>query len=271
MGKRNRLPVAWKTGTSWGFRDAWTAGLFGRYVLVVWLGTPDHRAHANLIGVQAAAPLFFRMVDALTGDIDAVSAPVDSTPLNVRRVAVCQASGDLPNAECPRTVATWFIPGRTTIAPSTLHRRVTLDITTGSPVCAPEGTPGTRSEVFVFWPSELRESRRKAGIRERAAPDLSMCQLGAQQSGRPPVIQSPRRSGTYLLSGAGDSIGLSASSDAAQSRLYWYADGALVGVSAPEQSIDWVPARAGQFTISVSDGSGHSEARSVQVGYTGGR
>ncbi|MDO9354184.1 MAG: penicillin-binding protein 1C, partial [Solirubrobacteraceae bacterium] len=40
-GQRAFPKVAWKTGTSWGFRDAWTAGVFGRYVLVVWVGNFD--------------------------------------------------------------------------------------------------------------------------------------------------------------------------------------------------------------------------------------
>ncbi len=35
---RARWPIAWKTGTSWGFRDAWSAGIVGPYVLVVWIG-----------------------------------------------------------------------------------------------------------------------------------------------------------------------------------------------------------------------------------------
>src|SRR5262249_32642908 len=60
---RTRWPVAWKTGTSWGFRDAWSAGLVGPYVLVVWIG--DFRGSGNpaFIGVDAAAPLFFRIAD----------------------------------------------------------------------------------------------------------------------------------------------------------------------------------------------------------------
>jgi len=267
-GQSSRVPVAWKTGTSWGFHDAWTAGIVGRFVLIVWLGTPDHAPQANLIGVQAAAPLFFRIVDVLSGDRDAVLAPVDSTPLNVRRVAVCEASGELPNPDCPRTVDTWFIPGKTSIATSTMHRRVTVDVSTGDPVCRPAGSPGTRSDVFVYWPSELREARLKAGIRDRTAPDPSMC--GAPSSvAQAPIIKSPRRGGTYLLAGPNDRIGLMASADSGQSRLYWYADGALVGISAPEQTLDWRPARAGSFVLTVSDAGGNTEQRQVRVGFIG--
>ncbi len=57
--------VAWKTGTSWGFRDAWTVGVFGPYALAVWVGNFDGSSNAALVGVQTAAPLFFHIVDGI--------------------------------------------------------------------------------------------------------------------------------------------------------------------------------------------------------------
>ena len=53
-------PTAWKTGTSWGFHDAWTAGVVGNYVLVVWVGNFDNTANPAFVGIQTAAPLFLR-------------------------------------------------------------------------------------------------------------------------------------------------------------------------------------------------------------------
>src|SRR3984885_2596762 len=62
---RSQWPVAWKTGTSWGFRDAWSAGIVGPYVLVVWIGDFSGQGNPSFVGVDAAAPLFFRIADAL--------------------------------------------------------------------------------------------------------------------------------------------------------------------------------------------------------------
>jgi penicillin-binding protein 1C len=58
--RSSSLPVYWKTGTSWGFRDAWSVGIFGPYVLVVWEGNFDSRGNNALVGADAAAPLFFK-------------------------------------------------------------------------------------------------------------------------------------------------------------------------------------------------------------------
>ncbi|MDR2013107.1 MAG: penicillin-binding protein 1C, partial [Rhodanobacter sp.] len=86
------LPVYWKTGTSWSFRDAWTAGVFGPYVLVVWVGNFDNSSNTAFVGVDAAAPLFFQIVDALRAERP-LAEPPRPVPSDLKRVRICLASG----------------------------------------------------------------------------------------------------------------------------------------------------------------------------------
>jgi penicillin-binding protein 1C len=167
---RTRWPVAWKTGTSWGFRDAWTAGVAGPYVLVVWIGNFSGEGNPAFVGVDAAAPLFFRIVDGLNLARPSEDASLPSPPPGVSSVAVCVGSGDLPNVDCPHTVNTWYIPGKSPIRVSQLHRAVAIDAATGAPVCAPY-PPTTRFEVFEFWSSDMLTlfGRRDAAARAAAA------------------------------------------------------------------------------------------------------
>src|SRR5207249_4869476 len=72
--------VAWKTGTSWGFRNAWSVGVVGRHVLAVWIGNFDGSGNPAFIGVKAAAPLFFQIVDSLREQGLDRGAPVRSPP-----------------------------------------------------------------------------------------------------------------------------------------------------------------------------------------------
>ena len=58
-------PVFWKTGTSHGFRDAWSVAVFNHYVLAVWIGNFDGRANGTFVGRIAAAPLLFQIIDSL--------------------------------------------------------------------------------------------------------------------------------------------------------------------------------------------------------------
>ena len=181
---RARWPVAWKTGTSWGFRDAWSAGVVGPYVLVVWIGNFDGQGNPAFVGVDAAAPLFFRIADALNLARPDEDVPPLTPPPGVSRVAVCAESGDLPNADCPHTVETWYIPGKSPIRVSQLHRAVAIDPLTGRPACPPYAA-GTRFEVFEFWSSDMLKLFR-AG--RHAAPHAA-----AAAGLRRPTIRRTRR------------------------------------------------------------------------------
>src|SRR6185503_1671144 len=148
---------------------AWSAGLVGPYVLAVWIGDFSGEGNPAFVGTDAAAPLFFRIADALNLARPDEAAPPHVPPPGVTRVAVCAESGDLPNADCPRTVETWYIPGKSPIRVSQLHRAVGIDPETGRPVCAPFAA-GTRVEVFEYWSSDMLKLFRQSGMPRRTPP-----------------------------------------------------------------------------------------------------
>ena len=262
---RARWPVAWKTGTSWGFRDAWSAGVVGPYVLVVWIGNFDGHGNPAFIGVDAAAPLFFRIADALNLARAAEGVPPLAPPPGVSRVAVCSGSGDLPNADCPHTVDTWYIPGKSPIRVSQLHRAVAIDLQTGRPACPPYG-PDTRFEVFEFWPSDMLRLFREAGIPRRTPPPIPSC--AAEDRMDAPRIASPLRNVTYALrqSAARDVIALDAGVAADVQRVFWFDGSALIGVRpVSEGALPWRPATAGIHLVRVVDDRGRSAEREVDV------
>src|SRR5439155_23342381 len=115
----NVAPVYWKTGTSHGFHDAWSIGVFDHYVLAVWIGNFDGHANGAFVGRTAAAPLFFQIIDSLRANwpkpgkthlsapganayfvaADFVRGRESATPAtgaNLKRVEFCAVSGDLP-------------------------------------------------------------------------------------------------------------------------------------------------------------------------------
>lgn len=257
-------PVAWKTGTSWGFRDAWTAGVFGRHVLLVWVGNFDGTGNPAFVGIKAAAPLFFRIVDSLRGQgLDPPEAEAPA-PANVAVMEVCTASGDLPNDLCPARSQTWFIPGKSPIRISQLHRAVTVDAITGQPTCA--RGPGTRSEVYEFWPTDMQRLFREAGMPRRQPPTLPECgaDLAAQDDG--PAIASPNKSTTYTVRLSKPApLALRANSVAAQDTLFWFANGGLVGKGRAADAVAWTPPAPGHFELRVVDQRGRADSREVEV------
>ena len=259
-------PVAWKTGTSWGFHDAWSAGVVGPYVLVVWVGHFDARPNPAFVGIRSAAPLFFRIADGLPL-LDRRAWQPAAPPPGLTRVEVCSASGELPNRWCPRTTPSWFIPGVSPIRVSTLHRPVPVDIDSGRRACPPFDPARVREEVFEFWPSDLQALFSAAGLPRRVPPADDCAGVPAVAVDAAPRIRSPLSQVTYSLrlSQPQESIALAASAGADARRLYWFADQRLLGEVAVGRVLDWRPERAGRYRLSVSDDLGRSAQRSLDV------
>jgi penicillin-binding protein 1C len=267
VAQPGRLPLYWKTGTSWGFRDAWTAGIVGPYVVVVWIGNFDGAGNPAFVGIDAAAPLFFHIADALRARDPGLAEPPHAPPHNLKRVEVCLASGDLPNAWCPRRASTWFIPGKSPIRVSTIHRPVVIDAASGRPACPPFDPATTRTEVFEYWPSDLAKVFRQAGIPRRAPPPLPDCTTAADD-GQPPQIVSPLRGTVYTrrLSRAGEErVAFNATVDAGVQTLYWFVNDGFVGTAKPGEPLLWQPVAAGEYTLRAIDDHGRADARGLRV------
>ncbi len=120
VGGRPR--VAWKTGTSYGFRDAWAIGSTRHYTVGVWVGRPDGTPLPGQYGAVTALPLMFEVVDSLPRQRgDSAAAPM---PASVSEADVCWPTGEraegLPAALCQRRMPAYLLDGS---APLTFPER----------------------------------------------------------------------------------------------------------------------------------------------------
>ena len=114
--------VAWKTGTSYGFKDAWAIGLTDRYVVGVWVGNADGEGRPGLTGVGSAAPLRYDVAGVLK---DSSTYPASTN--TAIEVEVCQESGYPPTELCKhiRRVSVPDVEVKTGVCP--YHKKVFLD------------------------------------------------------------------------------------------------------------------------------------------------
>ncbi|HEX7917827.1 MAG TPA: hypothetical protein VF454_00410, partial [Gemmatimonadales bacterium] len=268
---RPTLPVAWKTGTSFGFHDAWTVGIFGPYILAVWVGNFDGAGDPTFVGIQTAAPLFFRIVDAVEAQEPSLGEPVRTFPAELSQVDVCAASGDLPNADCPRTVPTWFIPGKSPIRVSTLHQAIPIDDRTGLRACPPTTTGPTHRVVYEMWDSEMLRLFQQAGLPRRSPPAYDprcSAQLTDGPGSAPPAITSPLRGVVYSLRShrlGEETITLRATTGAGVRVVYWFLDESCLGKAAAGATLAWHPSGPGAFTLRAGDDQGHADSRRVEL------
>lgn len=252
--------VAWKTGTSHGFRDAWAVGVCGDTVAAVWVGNFSGEGNRAFVGRPAAGPLLFDILGAMVPDTGwTVADAANFSRLNLKAIDVCAATGDLPGRHCPHTRTAWFIPGVSPIRVCTVHRAVAIDPATGRRACRP--VPGrTRQEVFAFWPSDLLAIFRQAGLALRTPPPFTEdCDLDVQAAGgQPPEIASPQPNLAYAMRSSdptGRPVPFTAVADGDVKRLYWFVDDRFVGVSSPAVPLMWQP-QSGAFEVRVVDDHG---------------
>lgn len=94
----NSQAIAWKTGTSYGLKDAWAIGMNDNYVVGVWLGNADGEGRPELTGVSKAAPLMFRIFEVLDG-----SATFPMPVADMEMMRICRQSGMIASDICPDT------------------------------------------------------------------------------------------------------------------------------------------------------------------------
>lgn len=113
--------IAWKTGTSFGFRDGWAVGMNRDFVVAVWVGNADGEGRPGLTGVTAAAPLLFEIFGVLPQS-SWFNSPVDE----METVELCAESGYRPGQNCKNIKEAWLPSGtKTGVCP--WHQRIHLN------------------------------------------------------------------------------------------------------------------------------------------------
>ena len=269
-------PVAWKTGTSFSYRDAWCAGVFDNYVLIVWVGNFDGTTNPLFVGRTAAAPLLFTMVDALRAS---QPAPAETcftrTPdLNLRQVKICAVSGMIAGPNCPQAILGWFIPGKSPIGVCDVHQRIWIDNLSGLRLpTEPDDLASAHSEVCEVWPSDLSKLFQAAGLPRRAPPPMGTTGDRAadlapiSQEEKSPHIVSPKEGLIYhvrVASDRGGVLNLEATGETPHEQLHWFVDSTYLGASEASTALLWRPL-PGRHLIRAVDNTGRADSMLITV------
>lgn len=265
-----RPVLAWKTGTSYGFRDAWAIGVGPRYLIGVWIGRPDGTPVPGQFGLASAAPLMLQVHDVLTNRDSqrGISAPVKPVPANVGVAAICWPLGQpmsRSDPNCRRQRFAWTLDNTT---PPTL---LALDQPLGvglmeSVWVNPKGLrvdahcPGAQLQNIALWPAPLepwlpRAERRDARL-PAADPD---CPPPALAASSPLSIVGVREGDQLRLPAASQqALRLKISALGGSGRRWWFLNGAPLGDSANQDSINASFEQLGRYQLSVLDEAGQT-------------
>ncbi|MDJ0850511.1 MAG: penicillin-binding protein 1C [Myxococcota bacterium] len=261
---RDAPTVAWKTGTSYGHRDAWAVGFSRHFAVGVWVGNLDGTPRPGISGSEHAAPLLFDLFRAIEPGGGALPA-TDSAA--IAGVEVCSLSHERPTPFCPARIEVPVLPGVTRLRPCTHHRRIFVDGETGERLagrCLAERPH--RPQVVTSFPDELVAWWRSAGRPSEELPPLA---AGCRSiPGGGPRIVSPTEDTPYRLRreapAAFQKLRLTAAAAPGTAKLYWYQDGTLVAAAAPDTRV-FVPLARGRHRLVLVDDAGRSDAIDYRV------
>ena len=265
-----RPQLAWKTGTSYGFRDALAIGVGPRYLIGVWIGRPDGTPVPGQFGLASAAPLMLQIHDVLSNRDSqrGIVAPVQAVPGSVGVAAICWPLGQPMNKDdlnCRRQRFAWTLD-RTT--PPTLLAadqplgvglRETIRVNPQGLRVGPQCADGQQREV-ALWPAPLepwlprverREARMPAASTQCPPPPLNtltpLSIVGVRDGDRlrrPAASQAVLRLALSALGGDG--------------RRWWFINGAPIGNSAQPEVFNTPLEQPGRYELSVLDESGQT-------------
>ncbi len=128
------FPVAVKTGTSKGFRDAWCVAYSKKYIVGVWVGHPDNYPMKRRAGADSAAKLVHRIMEKLhPEEMNGLSDNAFPPPRGYIAKRICMLSGKLATDNTQHTAYEWFRPGTEPVLESDVYRTVKIDARTGKP------------------------------------------------------------------------------------------------------------------------------------------
>lgn len=251
--------IAWKTGTSFGFRDAWAVGVDSKYAIGVWVGNADGEGRPGLVGVRAAAPILFELFDQLPTS-DWFEPPLD----DMVQAAVCQNSGYRASPICPAD-SVWIPRQGLQSAPCPFHEWVHLDPTEQYRVSADCVLPNRmiRKSWFVLPPVEASYYQYRDPDYRPLPPWMDHCRPRMQQDNNIQFIYP--KAGAQItipvdLDGQASRLVLKAAHRVSSTTVYWHLDQQLVGSTKHFHEMSLLP-EAGPHQLTLVDE--HGERASI--------
>lgn len=268
----NSIQHYWKTGTSSSFRDAWTAGIFGDYVLIVWVGNFDGTPNNAFSGARTAAPIYFALANTVSDYDKTQGSPIQNNnfmrdDLNVAQIDMCDRVGGIAGPHCPKTIPAYFIPGISPIETSPIYRAIAIDNATGRRACT-NNPETTHKEVYEFWDAEFLDMFRRAGIERKTPPPyMPGCDLDdIAHKNTAPVIISPAMDTKIVITSNNNHIPISfmAVSPTPSAKIFWFLDDkTLRTTKSGESFVHDTPIGNHTVRIATDDGTGTSVDFSV--------
>lgn len=255
--------VAWKTGTSFGYRDAWSVGVNPKYAVGVWVGNADGEGRPGLIGVEAAAPILFDIFDVLPN-----TEWFDMPANDLVEVDLCKNSGYLPLDYCPKEKH-WVTKGYSKMKACPYHQIVHLDSSQSFRVTdkCMETFKMISKSWFVLPPVEEYYHKAKNPNYLPLPPFKAGCEIVNQVEMPLQLIYPRQNSRIYVpiqLDGKPGATIFKATHKDIKNSIYWNLDNTYIGTTTDFHEISLHPS-TGKHRITIVDKNGNRLEQDFEI------
>jgi penicillin-binding protein 1C len=257
--------VAFKTGTSYGRRDAWAIGYTASHTVGVWMGNNDNVGSPELVGGRAAAPLLFDVLNVVTTDRrKTILAP----PPDIAVRQVCTESGLDPTVRCAHQVEDVYSILRTERSVCSACKELMVSPDGNTSYCvACVGEHPFRTVTAVDYPPDLLNFWKRSNV-PHSVPSAHFAGCTNVPAGAGPSIVSPSDEMTYYLANQSQQLSLQAAALSDVSMLAWYVDDRFLGRRSA--GVPWlITIGEGRHVVSVVDDHGRASSSHFTVKLSG--
>lgn len=255
-----RMPrIAWKTGTSYGRKDAWSVGYNKRFTVGVWVGNFSGIGNPGIVGALLATPLLFRIFNAIDYNSNESWYTI---PPDCEQRLVCAETGKAPSDRCVQVVSDYYIPNLTDMQPCNDQQQLAISPDGKFSYCKTcQPATGYRLKWFRFIENSVQQWYADHHIQfEQIPPHNPACEKVFREGA--PVILSPRQGTEFLLSRtAPEPVLLNCRTQENNSRVYWYINDRFYKMG---NRIFFTP-QEGPLKISCTDEKGRLRSVSISV------
>ncbi|HZJ58694.1 MAG TPA: penicillin-binding protein 1C [Chitinophagaceae bacterium] len=256
--------IAWKTGTSYGRRDAWSIGYNKNYTIGVWVGNFSGVGVADLSGANVATPLLFKIFN--TVDYDSGAGWFD-LPDDCEQRKVCSETGLLPTDHCSNIVMDYFIPmiSSTKQCDNWEETMVSADEKISyCKNCVPDA--GYKKKWYRIIDPEMQAwMEENKMVYEKMPPHNPNCEKIFKEG--VPVITSPNNNTEYLINKKDrEPLQLTCKTSNDVTKVYWYINNKFYKASSAAEKQFFVPDE-GPVKISCTDDKGRNKNIWITVKY----
>ena len=260
-----RMPkIAWKTGTSYGRKDAWSIGYNKNYTVGVWVGNFSGLGVADLSGANTATPLLFKIFNTIDYDSD---EEWFKQPGDCDTRMVCSETGLLPADHCTNLIMDYYIPLISTTAKCNNIQEVYISADEKISYCkncAPAA--GYKKKFYKTAEPEMQLWFEENRIAYQKIPAHNP-ECETIFKGNAPSITSPANGSEYLISKKNkEPLQLTCKTSTDVSKVYWYINNKFYKAAAPGEKQFFVPDE-GAVKISCTDDKGRNRDIKIMVRY----